>query len=93
MADKPIREQSALELLETYAEALQAENARLLAENKLHRDFLVSIIEYHDYGDDNVAFEDICKAIEKRAQQLDRQLAVSVHEIESNSVETEGRDG
>src|SRR5437016_4626956 len=37
MADKPIREQSALELLETHAQALEQENARLTRELEIQK--------------------------------------------------------
>jgi hypothetical protein len=52
-------------------------------ENKLHRAFLASILEYSDYRHDGVDPKDVLRAIEGRAQELDQRLAVSVHERET----------
>jgi hypothetical protein len=67
-------------------EEAAGDRARQQREDKLHRDFLTSILEYHDYAHDEVAYEEVVKAIERRAQDLNSQLSVSVHEIEAASI-------
>jgi hypothetical protein len=57
--------------------------ARLRAEDTLHRAFLTSILEYHDYTYDEVSPE-VVRAIEQRAKALDAQLVVSVHTLETS---------
>ena len=69
-------------------EGAGGDSARQQRENKLHRDFLTSILEYRDYTHDDLPYEEVVRAIEQRARELNAQLSVSVHELEGDSIGT-----